>query len=434
MNIEGVLNKDLHDGEPTPLENIVFPYEVFPEDLNMIINELYDKLQYPKEYTAGALIFAVSVITGNTRRIELKTGYTDSASVFLINVGRAGANKTRPFKDILKPIRKKDFEALQEYKRKLQNYKDELTSEKPDEVNYIVSDFTPEYLIKALSQNPRGVSVFVDEILGWLKNLDKYTKGSSLEFYLSLWSGITAKVNRATQETLSVERPFTSIAGTIQPSRLIKEFKDKEDNGFLDRFLFIYPTKQEKDNLNEAPVDKSILNSWEVLVSQLYSNLDDTQETKYTTCTTEARRMLIKWINDHKGENEDENITGLFQKLHSYLLRLTLIVYIMEWITGENKEGVINEQTAEKGIKLVEYFKETALKVRAEMYSNDTYLDSLSEDKQALYNRLNERFRTSEAVEEGEKLNIPSITVKRFITDKRLFKKLAHGVYEKKYH
>ena len=82
----------------------------------------------------------------------------------------------------------------------------------------------------------------------------------------------------------------------------------------------------------------------------------------------------------------------------------------------------------------MEYFKETALKVRAEMYSNDTYLDSLSEDKQALYNRLNERFRTSEAVEEGEKLNIPSITVKRFITDKRLFKKLAHGVYEKKYH
>lgn len=211
MNIEGILSKDLHDGEPTPLENIVFPYEVFPKDLNIIINELYDKLQYPKEYTAGALIFAVSVITGNTRRIELKTGYTDSASVFLINVGRAGANKTRPFKDILKPIRKKDFEALQEYKRKLQNYKDELTSEKPDEVNYIVSDFTPEYLIKALSQNPRGVSVFVDEILGWLKNLDKYTKGSSLEFYLSLWSGITAKVNRATQETLSVERPFTSI-------------------------------------------------------------------------------------------------------------------------------------------------------------------------------------------------------------------------------
>lgn len=142
--------------------------------------------------------------------------------------------------------------------------------------------------------------------------------------------------------------------------------------------------------------------------------------------------MLIKWINDHKGENEDENITGLFQKLHSYLLRLTLIVYIMEWITGENKEGVINEQTAEKGIKLVEYFKETALKVRAEMYSNDTYLDSLSEDKQALYNRLNEKFRTSEAVEEGEKLNIPLRNVERFIADKRLFKKLARGVYQKK--
>lgn len=104
----------------------------------------------------------------------------------------------------------------------------------------------------------------------------------------------------------------------------------------------------------------------------------------------------------------------------------------MEWITGENKEGVINEQTAEKGIKLVEYFKETALKVRAEMYSNDTYLDSLSEDKQALYNRLNERFRTSEAVEKGKALNISERNIKYFITDKRLFKKLAHGVFEKK--
>ena len=433
MNVKDILSKELHQQEELHRqEAFFFPYEIFPTELQNLINNLHQSLKYPKDYTAGALLFATSVIVGNSLTIELKGGYTEKANIYLINVGNAGANKTRPFKDILKLIRKKDIEARERYKRLLKEYNDDNTKPKPKDINYLLNDFTPEYLIKSLSEHSRGVSIFVDEILAWLKNLDKYSRGSSLEFYLSLWNGLSVKVGRATQETIAVNNPFVSIAGTIQPTRLIKEFKDKEDNGFLDRFLFIYPAP-EKKYLTDEPINKAFLSEWELLATYLYNALpyEDEEDNKVIKCNDEARRLLIDWINQHQGDDEDEVIISLYQKLHSYALRLTLLVYAIEWITGGNDTGQITKETAEKGIQLVEYFKETALKVRAEMYSNKTYLDTINHDKRQLYDALNETFSTNEATARAEMLKLSEKTARRFISDKRLFKKIQHGIYKK---
>lgn len=435
MRVKGILQKTLEKEQtpPKPAEAIRFPYEVFPEPFQNLINELDDKLNYQKEYTAGALIFAVSIITGQTRVIELKPEYTSTASVYIVQVGNAGAGKSLPLKKILEPIFKKDFEALKEYEKRLQDYKDEVISEKPKEITYIVSDFTLEYLIKVLKNNPRGIGLYADELLAWLKNLNKYNGGSDIEAYLSLWSGLYTKTGRATQGAIAVNNPFISIIGGVQPKPLIKEFKDKEDNGFLDRFLFIYPPSRETPKVTDKELDKTALMDWAKLVSRLYTLLDfENEEAKTIKCDTEAREILIDWTNENAGTGEDENIKGLYMKLRSYILRLTLIVYIMEWITGENREGVITKQTAERGIKLTEYFKETALKVRAEMYSNDTYLDSISENKQNFYHSLGDMFKTSDALEIGKRFNISERSVKYFITDKRLFAKVSQGAYKKK--
>ena len=66
------------------------------------------------------------------------------------------------------------------------------------------------------------------------------------------------------------------------------------------------------------------------------------------------------------------------------------------------------------------------------MYSNDTYLDSISENKQNFYHSLGDMFKTSDALELGAKMNISRATIERFITDKRLFIKTDRGIYKKK--
>ena len=66
------------------------------------------------------------------------------------------------------------------------------------------------------------------------------------------------------------------------------------------------------------------------------------------------------------------------------------------------------------------------------MYSNDTYLDSISENKQNFYQALNDVFKTSDALEIGKRFNISERSVKYFITDKRLFAKVSQGAYKKK--
>ena len=44
-----------------------------------------------------------------------------------------------------------------------------------------LSGFTP--------RKDNAVGVFKDELVGWLKDMNKYRAGSDLEFWLSVWSG-----------------------------------------------------------------------------------------------------------------------------------------------------------------------------------------------------------------------------------------------------
>lgn len=40
----------------------------------------------------------------------------------------------------------------------------------------IVSDFTPEALLQAHDANPRGIAIYVDEIMGMFNSVNQYSK------------------------------------------------------------------------------------------------------------------------------------------------------------------------------------------------------------------------------------------------------------------
>ena len=52
----------------------------------------------------------------------------------------------------------------------------------------VVSDVTQESLGKVLSHNPHGVCLYSDELASWLKNFERYNKGSEEQFWLSLFN------------------------------------------------------------------------------------------------------------------------------------------------------------------------------------------------------------------------------------------------------
>ena len=60
-----------------------FPVEIFPSTVQEIIASTNENLNYPVDFIAASLLYAISVAIGNTYCVELKTGFQQSAVLYL---------------------------------------------------------------------------------------------------------------------------------------------------------------------------------------------------------------------------------------------------------------------------------------------------------------------------------------------------------------
>ena len=111
----------------------------------------------------------------------------------------------------------------------------------------IISDFTPEALMRALDDNQRGVVVYVDEIMGMFNAVNQYSKGQLIEQLLTAFSGKPLDISRCSIPVpIHIEHPFINIVGTMQTTRMHELIeKGYKDNGLIDRIIFVYPSSQE---------------------------------------------------------------------------------------------------------------------------------------------------------------------------------------------
>ncbi|WP_313029456.1 DUF3987 domain-containing protein [Soonwooa sp.] len=426
-----------------------FPIQVLPNKMQLHIDELNTVLGYPKDFVAGAFLYALSIAIGNTRVLSFNHKKA-KANIFLIVVGRPGIYKSSPFNMALKQIRKIEHNLEKDYKRELAFYEAEHAKpikerdesiKKPEQINYILDDFTAEALAKELTVNQRGIGVFSDEILGWILNMNKYSGGSSEEMYLSLFNGFPYKVTRSSKEQLTIRNPFLSIGGTIQPEKMKKEFKGKEGNGFTDRVLFIFPKglKSPKWDFSGATITNK--DYFDNIIIDLFSKLDFDQNEygeripKSVVPNEKASKILIQWQNSFAAKNDEESeaTQSIGAKIEHYLLRFNLILHVLYWITGEEEnEFISSERTAENSIILAEYFFNQALDVRNYIYSNDSILSGYNEQQIKFYTELPESFTTATAKQIATSLQIPISTMSLWIKDSRLYKCVKHGNYTKK--
>ncbi len=172
-----------------------FPVESFPEDIQCIIQDLKNDLNFPTDYTGGAILVAAATAIGNTHVIEVKKGYVDHPILWLAVVGPPGANKTHPVSFAVAPIQERDKRSYRIYKSDLEKYeilKDTKTkdlleageTEKPQKPKLkltIVSDTTPEALVGIMELNPRGGLSYNDELSGWVDRFNRYNSGGEVE-------------------------------------------------------------------------------------------------------------------------------------------------------------------------------------------------------------------------------------------------------------
>ena len=86
-----------------------FPVHVFPTKMQRIIIELNTTCGFPIDYTASAMLAAISVAIGNTHRVEVKRNWQESAIVYIAIVGRPGDCKSHPLTFVMRPLVNADW-------------------------------------------------------------------------------------------------------------------------------------------------------------------------------------------------------------------------------------------------------------------------------------------------------------------------------------
>ena len=235
-------------------EENIYPVDVFPVDVQRIINETNRCLNFSKDHIASSLMFVASVAVGNSIRVELKRKWYDKAILYMALVGKPGSNKSAPLRFAMEPLEMRDDREMEKYRKEREKFNEAKRKAfkgngyLPDEPDYnqtIMNDFTTEVLIRQHNVNPRGLAVYVDELIGFIRNFNKYRTGNDEQVWTQLFNGGAVAVNRMNSVPLKINDTFIGIIGTIQPGLLPEFAKGKMESGFLDRWLFSFPDTTE---------------------------------------------------------------------------------------------------------------------------------------------------------------------------------------------
>ena len=291
-------------GEPKPLPGDLpavqpFNFDCLPGTLRPWLEDISDRMQCPPDYPAVGATIALGSIIG--RKVGIRPKRQDDwlvvPNLWGMAVGRPGWMKTPALEQALAPLNRLVAEALAKYEAETGAHKvsamlgeqraklaerairgllkdgNEKGARDLAESNlkqaetapvlrrYEVNDSTVEKLGELLNQNPNGLLLHRDELVGFLRSLDKEGREDSRAFFLEAWNGTgDFTSDRIGRGTVRIEAVTVSIIGAIQPGPLSDYLRQAVrsgvgDDGLLQRFqLAVWPdTSKEWRNVDRWP-------------------------------------------------------------------------------------------------------------------------------------------------------------------------------------
>lgn len=436
------------------IKNTGFPLDAFPQKVQSIILDMVRYENFKVEYLAPAMLSAVSSALGGTYYVRVKGQWITNAALYIIMVGRPGLGKTPPLEIAFRPIRKNDCNKLEKFKADMTAYQDAVKEakgdngkEKPVLSRTLVSDFTPEALLLAHYNSPRGVTILVDEIMGMFNSANRYNNGQLIEQLLTAWSGGALDVMRVNNPIpYHIENPCINMIGTTQTKRMGELMKKGyEENGLLDRILFTLPKVQQltpwkEDDGNEMHRrSTTAVGAWQSIIDKVlaldYATDDSTNDRKFhiIDMEPEAKKVFFSWHNDSiqlANAIEDDNlIDSRSMKAPVHASRIALNLQVLRYACGESHLRYVTEQAIQGAIQLMEYFDDSYHRIREQVAN-----DACDEPSKELLSMLNDSFTTAEALAAGKELNVTDRTVMNYLkelTKNRLLRKVKQGEYKK---
>ena len=433
-----------------------FPIDAFPAKVQCVILGMVRHENFKVEYLAAAMLSAAASALGNTYNIRVKGHWTTNAALYIIMVGRPGLGKTPPLEAVFRPLRKRDCRALEKFKAEMAAYQNTMKESKgnndmdrPVLRRTIVSDFTPEALMLAHHNCPRGITILADEIMGMFNSANRYNKGQLIEQLLSAWSNSAIDVTRVSNPIpIHIENPCINMVGTTQTRRVHELLKKGyEDNGLLDRILFVLPKSREVSKWTNRDDDgeKTSLAAkrWEKILDKVLA-LDYDTETEgdgmeehaahVLSMNSEAKEYFFSWWNEKVERinriEDDADVDSREMKHPAHVARLALIIQVLRYASDESHLQFVDPVSVKAAIRLNDYFEDSYIRIRSFVADN-----TCEEPPKVLLSLLPDTFDTKTAIAAGKELqNISERTVMNYLRElchSRLLKKSKAGHYEK---
>lgn len=433
------------------------PLNAFPVKIQDMILVLSRQENYSIEYMMVSLLVAMSTAIGNAVNIRIRGGWISNSALYMILVGRPGMGKTPPLDFAFRPIRKHDAQAVKQFKLEMEQYNNLIESNKGKKENTtplpnkpilrraIISDFTPEALMRALDDNQRGIVVYVDEIMGMFNAVNQYSRGQLIEQLLTAFSGKPLDISRCSMPVpIHIEYPFINIVGTMQTTR-IHELIEKgyKENGLLDRIIFVYPSSKEiadwqLDEDSSFATFEKYSAMWESIIDKVVSlpfaeNESGGNTQNILDFSSEAKAYFTNWRNNAiRAVNQiqdDGLVNSRVIKAPMITARLALILQILRWACGEVHKDFVDIDSTKSAIALSEYFESCYADIQKYMLN-----ESIEPQKKELLDCLSVTFTTSDAIQAGKEVGLSERSVMYSLVNlatNKIIKKVKRGEYEK---
>jgi hypothetical protein len=130
-------------------------------------------------YSALSVLAKLGAAIGGSHVISPKDGWREPPYVWTVTIGRSGAVKSPPYRDIEDMAEDINDRLGQEYTAELAAHDDGLTDDSPEDDEeaarpepvkraFVKGDVTIEALIGVLQANPRGLLIAQDELNAWI--------------------------------------------------------------------------------------------------------------------------------------------------------------------------------------------------------------------------------------------------------------------------
>lgn len=273
-----------------------------------------------------------------------------------------------------------EIKAEQEIVEQMQNHADD---EAIPEKRYLTNDTSPEALTDLEINNPNGIIIIRDELIGLLSSLTRNGEDTGRAFYLEGWNGTGSyQYDRIVRGAGYIPNHCITLLGGIQPDKLITYLESTVqgagNDGLLQRFqLLVYPdapTWKYEDRYPNKDARSAVYELFEAIDSLKPSDLvkmgakpaDQYNDRPYFRFSESAQTLFIDWFTELNAENianeEHAIIQEHLSKYGKLMPALALIFHIIDGVNFGNV-GAVSKASAEMAIQWCEYLEKHARRI-----------------------------------------------------------------------